>query len=80
MRVGWGRPLVSNSLFLVRDVKAGDISVPDVEAAVAWDLRGMGSVWRKGVREGPAPQEAGKISSQCPTKAGTTWARTRKTN
>ncbi len=26
-----------------------------------------------------APQEAGKMSSQCPTKAGTTWARGRPT-
>ncbi len=48
--------------------------------AVAWDLREMGSAWGKGVTEGPAPKEAGKISSQGPTKAGTTWASTRKTN
>ncbi len=29
---------------------------------------------------GPGPLEAGKISSQCPTKAGTTWGRMRRTN
>jgi hypothetical protein len=29
---------------------------------VAKDLREMGSAWGKGVREGPAPQKAGKIS------------------
>jgi hypothetical protein len=40
----------------------------------------MGLAWGKGLREGSAPQEVGKISSQCPTKAGTTWVRTRKTN
>jgi hypothetical protein len=40
----------------------------------------MGSAWGKGVREDPVPQEAGKISSQCPTKAGITWARMKKTN
>jgi hypothetical protein len=32
----------------------------------------MGSAWGRGVREGPDPQQAGKIRSQCPTKAGTT--------
>jgi hypothetical protein len=37
------------------------------------------SAWGKGAREGPAPQKAGKISSQCSAKAGTTWARMRKT-
>jgi hypothetical protein len=38
----------------------------------------MGPAWGKGAREGPASQEAGKISSQCSARAGTTWARTRK--
>jgi hypothetical protein len=40
----------------------------------------MGSAWGKGVREDPAPQEAGKISSQYSALAGTTWAGKRKTN
>jgi hypothetical protein len=57
-----------------------DPLVPDVEEGFVWDLREMGSAWRKGVREGPAPQEAGKISNQCSTRAETTWARTRKAN
>jgi hypothetical protein len=48
--------------------------------AIAWGLREMGSAWGRGVREGPALQEVGKISSQCPTKAGTTWERTRRTS
>ncbi len=33
----------------------------------------MGSAWGKGVREEPAPQEAGKISSQCTARAEATW-------
>jgi hypothetical protein len=48
------------------------------ERAVAWDLREMGSAWGKGVREGLAPQEAREISSQCSTRAETTWTRTRR--
>jgi hypothetical protein len=39
----------------------------------------IGSARGKGSREGPAPQEAGKISSQCSARAGTTGARRRKT-
>jgi hypothetical protein len=53
---------------------------PTWKRAIAWDLREMGSAWGRGVREGPAPQEAGKISSQCSAEAGTTWPMTRKTN
>ncbi len=34
----------------------------------------------KGSEMGPALQKGGKISSQCPTKAGTTWGRMRRTN
>ncbi len=52
---------------------------PIWKQAVAWDLREMGSVRGKGVREGPDPQEAGKISGQCLARAGTTWTRTRRT-
>jgi hypothetical protein len=48
--------------------------------AVAWGLREMGSAWGRGTRAGPALQKGGEISSQCPTKAGTTWGRTRRTN
>jgi hypothetical protein len=47
--------------------------------SIAWDLRVMGSAPRKGVREGPAPQETGKKSSQCSARAGTRLARTRRT-
>jgi hypothetical protein len=39
----------------------------------------MGPAWGKGAREGPSPQEAGTINSQCSARAGTTWARMRKT-
>ncbi len=48
--------------------------------AVAWGLREMGSAWGRGARAGPALQKGGKKSSQCPTKAGTTWGRMRRTN
>jgi hypothetical protein len=40
----------------------------------------MGSAWGNRVREDPAPQEAEKISSKYSAKAGTTWARMRKTD
>ncbi len=57
------------------------VPVHDVETGCCPRSEGNGvSLGEGGVKEGPAPQEAGKISSQCPTKAGTTWARTRKTN
>jgi hypothetical protein len=46
---------------------------PTEEWGVAWDLREMGSSWGRGVREGPAPQEARKISSQCSARAEATW-------
>jgi hypothetical protein len=32
----------------------------------------------EGMREGPAPQEAREINSQCSTRAETTWRRTRR--
>ncbi len=51
---------------------------PTWEQAVAWELREMGSAWGKGAREGPAPQEAGEISSQGSTRAEKTWTRMRK--
>ncbi len=37
--------------------------MPDMGVGLAWDLREMGSAWGRGAREGPAPQEAGKLSS-----------------
>jgi hypothetical protein len=40
----------------------------------------MVSAWERGVRDGLAPWEARKISSQCTAKAGMTWARTRRTS
>jgi hypothetical protein len=55
-----------------------DVTVTNVGWAVAWDLREMGSAWGKGAREGLAPKEARKISSQCSARAETTWTRTRK--
>jgi hypothetical protein len=48
---------------------------PTEERDVAWDLREMGSAWGRGVREGLAPQETRKISSQCPARTETTWRR-----
>jgi hypothetical protein len=38
----------------------------------------MGSAWERGVREGPAPQEARKISSQCSAREEATWRRKKK--
>ncbi len=37
----------------------------------------MGSAWGRGVREGPAPQEARK-SSQCSAREEATWRRKKK--
>ncbi len=48
------------------------------ERGVGWDLREMGSAWGMGVREGPAPQEAGKINSQCSARAEATWRRKKR--
>jgi hypothetical protein len=57
------------------------LTVPDEEAGCCLGSEGNGaSVWGVGVREGPALLRWGKISSQCPTKAGTTLGRTRRTN
>ncbi len=38
----------------------------------------MGSAWGRELREGPAPQEARKISSQCSAREGATWRRKKK--
>jgi hypothetical protein len=38
----------------------------------------MGSAWGRGVREGPAPQEAEKISSQHSARKEATWRRKKK--
>ncbi len=56
------------------------LTVPDVKAGYCLGSEGNRVSLGEGVREGLAPQEAGKISSQCSTKAETRWARTRKTN
>ncbi len=45
---------------------------------MAWDLREMGSPWGMAVREGPAPQKAGKISSQRSARKEATWRRKKK--
>ncbi len=57
-----------------------DITVPDVEMGYCLGSDGNGDSMGKGGEGGPAPQEEEKISSQCSTKAETTWAGTRKTN
>jgi hypothetical protein len=46
---------------------------PTLEHGVAWDLREMGSALGRGVREGPAPQKGGKISSQCSVRKEAAW-------
>jgi hypothetical protein len=38
----------------------------------------MGSAWGRGVREGPAPQNAGEISSQRSAMKEATWRRKKK--
>jgi hypothetical protein len=38
----------------------------------------MGSAWGRGVREGPAPQEVGKISSQSSARAEAAWRRKKR--
>ncbi len=38
----------------------------------------MGSAWGRGVREGPAPQIAGEISSEHSARKEATWRRKRK--
>jgi hypothetical protein len=38
----------------------------------------MGSAWGRGVREGPAPQNAREISSQGSARKEATWRRKRK--
>jgi hypothetical protein len=48
------------------------------ERDVAWDLSEMGLTWGEGVREGPAPQEARKISSQCSVRAEATWRKKKR--
>jgi hypothetical protein len=53
-------------------------TMPDVEAGYCLGPEGNGASWGEGGEGGPAHQEAGKISSQCSTKAGTTWARMRR--
>ncbi len=62
------------------------ILVPNVEAGCCLGTEGNGISAGEGGEGRPSPpgggkdKEAGKISNQCPTKAGTTCARMRKTN
>ncbi len=49
-----------------------------MEAAPCLGTEGNGVILGKGGEEGPAPQEAREVSSQCSTRAGTTWTRTRR--
>jgi hypothetical protein len=52
-----------------------EIPVPNMGVGHCLGPEGMESAWGKGAREGPAPQEARKMSSQCSARTGTTWAR-----
>jgi hypothetical protein len=54
--------------------------VPDTEAGCCLGPEENGVSPEEGGKGGPGPQEAGKISSQCSARAGTTWARTRTTD
>jgi hypothetical protein len=54
--------------------------VPDEETGCCLGSEGNGVSVGMGGWGGPGPPEGGKISSQCPTKAGTTWGRMRRTN
>ncbi len=54
------------------------MSVPDTEAGCCLGPEGNWVSLGEGGEGGPALQEAGKISSQCSVRAGTTWARTRR--
>jgi hypothetical protein len=51
---------------------------PTQEWGIAWNLREMGSIQGKGVREGQAPQAGRKISSQLPAKKEASWSRKKK--
>jgi hypothetical protein len=53
--------------------------VPDMEAGCCLGPEGNGVSLGEGVKEGLAPQDAGKLSSQCSARAVTTWATTRST-
>jgi hypothetical protein len=55
------------------------IAVPDKEAGRCLGPEGNGVSLGEGGEGGPGLQEVGKISSQCSARAGTTWARTRRT-
>ncbi len=70
---------ILNCLHTIQKVSENaSLLCPTWERVVAWDLREMGSALGRGVREGPAPQEAKEKSSQGSARAGTTWTRTRK--
>ncbi len=57
-----------------------EVLVPDMGVGRCLGPEGNGGqLGGKGQGRAWPPQEAGKISSQCSARAGTTWARTRKT-
>jgi hypothetical protein len=73
-------PIVSDHLPLYLDYSLKQLEkrvlylCPTWERGVAWDLWEMGSAWR-GLREGPAPQKARKISSQRSVREEAAWRR-----
>ncbi len=54
--------------------------MPDIEAGSSLGSEVNGVSVGEGGEGRPGPPERGKIRSQLPSKAGTTWGRTRKTN
>jgi hypothetical protein len=55
-------------------------SVPGMDVSYCLGSEENGVRWGRGVRVGVGRQKGGKISSRCPTKAGTTWRRMRRNN
>jgi hypothetical protein len=54
--------------------------MPDVETGFCLGSEGNEVHGEEGGEGGPGPPDRGKINSQCPTRAGTTWRRMRRTN
>jgi hypothetical protein len=54
------------------------VSVPNMGAGRRLGPEGNGVSLGEGGREGPAPQEARKISSLCSVRAETTWRRKKR--
>ncbi len=53
-------------------------SVPEMGAGRCLGPKENGVSLGEGGEGGPIPQEAREISSQCSTRAGTTWTRTKR--